>query len=187
MDEIVERVSAWEGVLVLPPGPGDGSPQVSWGDVFFYEAPDGRVPSGQPFAIIVTKDYPGEPSAGLNRPGSFRVNIAARRRDGPGASQPELRPTRARPTCSCRTRLMRSWVGWPSSTPASGPASRSWPSFRQHMQLAGPGGGAATTATAPPNEPPLEPKAYSGQRDRRFLGSSPAQPCRRCCRTTSQA
>ena len=86
MDEIVERVSAWEGVLTQRPGPGDGSPEISWGDVFFYVAPDGRVPSGQPFATIVTKDYPGEPSAGLNRPGSFRVNIAARPRGGPASA-----------------------------------------------------------------------------------------------------
>lgn len=85
MDAIVNEVSAWEGVLTLRPGPGDGSPEISWGDVFFYLAPDGRVPAGQPFATIITKDYPGEPSAGLNRPGCFRVNIAASRRDRPGA------------------------------------------------------------------------------------------------------
>lgn len=86
MDDIVGRVSAWEGVLTLRPGPGDGSPEISWGDVFFYVAPDGRVPSGQPFATIITKDYPGEPSAGLDRPGSFRVNIAAKPDGRPGAS-----------------------------------------------------------------------------------------------------
>lgn len=80
---VVEMVSAWEGVLTLRPGPGDGSPEISWGDVFFYVAPDGKVPSGQPFATIVTKDYPGEPSAGLDRPESFRVNIDARARVGP--------------------------------------------------------------------------------------------------------
>jgi hypothetical protein len=77
MTEIVDRVSSWEGVLTLRPGPGDGSPRISWGDVFFYVAPDGKVPSGQPFATIVTKDYPGEPSAGLSRADAFRVNIAA--------------------------------------------------------------------------------------------------------------
>lgn len=83
MDAIVREVSAWEGVLTLRPGPGDGSPEISWGDVFFYLAPDGRVPTGQPFATIITKDYPGEPSAGLDPHGSFRVNIAASRRDRP--------------------------------------------------------------------------------------------------------
>lgn len=77
MHEIVDRVSAWEGVLAFRPGPGDGSPELSWGDVFFYVAPDGIVPSGQPFATIVTKDYPGEPSSGLNGGAAYRVNIAA--------------------------------------------------------------------------------------------------------------
>jgi hypothetical protein len=84
MEAIVSEVSAWEGVLTLRPGPGDGSPEISWGDVFFYLAPDGRVPAGQPFATIVTKDYPDEPRAGLDSPGSFRVNISAGRRDRPG-------------------------------------------------------------------------------------------------------
>ena len=76
MEQIVEQVSGWEGVLTLRPGPGDGSPEISWGDVFFYVAPDGRVPAGQPFATVTTKSYPDEPDAGLDRPGSFRVNIA---------------------------------------------------------------------------------------------------------------
>lgn len=97
MDEIVERVSAWEGVLTLRPGPGDGSPEVSWGDVFFYVAPDGRVPAGQPFATIITKDYPGEPSAGLDRPGSFRVNIAGGRRGRSGAPHADAAPDPSTP------------------------------------------------------------------------------------------
>jgi hypothetical protein len=87
MDEIVERVGGWEGVLALRPGPGDGSPEISWGDVFFYVAPDGTVPASQPFATIVTKDYPGEPSAGLDRTGAFRVNIAVQRPAAPDAPQ----------------------------------------------------------------------------------------------------
>jgi hypothetical protein len=92
MEEIVDQVSRWEGVLALRPEPGDGSPEISWGDVFFYVAPDGTVPAGQPFATITTKDYPGEPAAGLGPPGSFRVNIDAGRRDRspePGADAAE--------------------------------------------------------------------------------------------------
>jgi hypothetical protein len=79
IDEITDRVSSWDGVLTLRPGPGDGSPPISWGDVFFYVAPDGEVPSGQPFATIVTKDYPDDVTSRLDRPGTFRLNIAAGR------------------------------------------------------------------------------------------------------------
>lgn len=50
------------------------------GDLFFYYAPDGVVPAGQPFATVVTKDYPDDPGAGLGD-GVFRVNIDAGRRD----------------------------------------------------------------------------------------------------------
>lgn len=75
--DIVDLVSALDGVLVLHPQPGDGTPQIAWGDYFFYYAPDGVVPRTQPFATIVTKDYPDDSSSRLDRPGCFRVNIAA--------------------------------------------------------------------------------------------------------------
>jgi hypothetical protein len=77
VDEITAWVEGLGGVLTLRPGPGDGSPEIAWGDRFFYWAPDGVLPSGQPFATVVTKDYPGEPSTRLDRPGAFRVNVAA--------------------------------------------------------------------------------------------------------------
>ncbi len=75
IDDIIDQVAALGGVLVLRPEPGDGSPEISWGDVFFY-APSGEVPRTQPFATIVTKDYPDEPASSLDRPGAFRLNIA---------------------------------------------------------------------------------------------------------------
>jgi hypothetical protein len=77
IDEIIDHVAALEGVLILRPGPGDGSPEISWGDVFFYYAPDGQVPKTQPFATIVTKDYPGDERSRLDRPDAFRVNVHA--------------------------------------------------------------------------------------------------------------
>ncbi|POM25406.1 hypothetical protein BTM25_40500 [Actinomadura rubteroloni] len=77
MDEIIEFVAGLDGVLTVRPAPGDGSPEISWGDTFFYYAPDGVVPRAQPFATIVTKDYPGDDTSGLDRPDAFRVNIAA--------------------------------------------------------------------------------------------------------------
>jgi hypothetical protein len=78
IEEIIEFVRGLGGVLVLQPGPDDGSPEIAWGDAFFYYAPDGAVPKAtQPFATVVTKDYPGDEESRLDRPGAFRVNIAA--------------------------------------------------------------------------------------------------------------
>ncbi len=78
IDEIIELMESLEGVLFLRPGPGDGSPELSWGDSFFYYAPDGKLPTTtQPFATIVTKNYPGDESSRLNRPDTFRVNVFA--------------------------------------------------------------------------------------------------------------
>lgn len=79
IDEITGFIESLGDVLTLRPGPGDGSPDLVWGDRFFYYSPDGTVPPGQPFATIVTKDYPDAPPAGLDRPGAFRVNVAAGR------------------------------------------------------------------------------------------------------------
>lgn len=77
MDEIIDFVTGLGDVLAMRPEPGDGSPEISWGDTFFYLTAEGATPtSAQPFATIVTKDYPGEASR-LDRPGAFRVNIAA--------------------------------------------------------------------------------------------------------------
>jgi hypothetical protein len=89
IDEISSWVESLDGVLTVRPGRGDGSPEVAWGDLFFYYAPDGVVPKGQPFATIVTKDYPGEPSSGLGS-GTFRVNIDAHRR-GQGENEDPTR------------------------------------------------------------------------------------------------
>lgn len=77
IDEVTEFIESLGGVLTLRPRPDDGSPEIAWGDRFFYYAPDGVLPPGQPFATVVTKDYPDEPPAGLHRPGAFRVNVAA--------------------------------------------------------------------------------------------------------------
>ncbi|MFL6066062.1 MAG: DUF6194 family protein [Friedmanniella sp.] len=77
MEEIIDFVGGLEGVLTQRAQPGDGSPEIAWGDTFFYYAPEGAIPgAGQPFATIVTKDYPGDASSRLGRPGVFRVNMA---------------------------------------------------------------------------------------------------------------
>ena len=81
IEDIIGHAAMLDAVIVLRPQPGDGSPEISWGDAFFYYAPDGRIPATQPFATIVTKDYPDEPASGLDEPDTFRLNIAAPRAD----------------------------------------------------------------------------------------------------------
>ncbi len=76
MDRIIETVRAFDGVLVLEPRPGDGTPEIAWGDAFFYYAPDGQVPTTvQPYGTVVTKNYPDDTSCDLDRPGRWRVNV----------------------------------------------------------------------------------------------------------------
>ncbi|WP_337061807.1 DUF6194 family protein [Kineococcus sp. G2] len=75
-DEVIDHVCSLPHVVAWRPGAGDDAPPIAWGDSFFYYSPDGLLPStGQPFATITTKDYPDEPTCGLERPGAFRVNI----------------------------------------------------------------------------------------------------------------
>ena len=72
LNEIVHAVRALDGVLVLAPDVGSDFPEISWGDFFFYYAPDGEVPlNTQPFATIVTKDYPDDDSLGPRRGGAL--------------------------------------------------------------------------------------------------------------------
>ena len=78
MDEIISFVDGLDGVLTQRAHSGDGSPEIAWGDTFFYYAPDGVMPvATQPFATIVTKNYPGDETSRLDRPDVFRVNMAA--------------------------------------------------------------------------------------------------------------
>ena len=75
-EQIVQLVSGWENVLAYEASRENGAPEIAWGDTFFYYAPDGRMPAAtQPFATIVTKDYPDDVVSGLDRDGVFRVNI----------------------------------------------------------------------------------------------------------------
>jgi hypothetical protein len=78
MDEIICFVSGLDGVFTQRAQSGDGSPEIAWGDTFFYYAPDGAMPvTTQPFATIVTKNYPGDETSRLDRLDVFRVNMAA--------------------------------------------------------------------------------------------------------------
>ena len=77
LDDIVNLLGSFEGTVTQRPREGDGTPELAWGDAFFYYSPDGTIPTTQPFATIVTKNYPGDELSGLDRPDAFRVNIVA--------------------------------------------------------------------------------------------------------------
>ena len=81
-DDIVTLVGSFDGTLAQRPREGDGTPELAWGDAFFYYSPDGTVPtSTQPFATIVTKNYPGDELSRLDRPDAFRVNVVATKQE----------------------------------------------------------------------------------------------------------
>lgn len=76
MQQIIEKVAEFDGALVVAPEAGSAFPEHSWGDAYFYYAPDGRMPERtQPYGTIITKDYPDDTASGLDAPGRFRVNI----------------------------------------------------------------------------------------------------------------
>jgi len=76
MAEILDTVRSLDGILVLAPDEGGDFPEIAWGDFFFYYAPEGEIPQNvQPFATIVTKDYPDDTGSQLNAEDRWRVNI----------------------------------------------------------------------------------------------------------------
>lgn len=76
MEQILDVVRSLDGALVLAPEEGSEFPEIAWGDFFFYYAPDGQVPHNvQPYATIVTKDYPDDAQSELGAAGRWRVNI----------------------------------------------------------------------------------------------------------------
>lgn len=75
MEQIIDVVHGFEGVLDLAPT-GAPFPEIAWGDHFFYYSPSGEVPQReQPYATIVTKDYPDDRACDLDPPGRWRLNI----------------------------------------------------------------------------------------------------------------
>jgi hypothetical protein len=76
MEEILAEIRTYDGLLELAPVPGSEHPEVSWGDYFFYYAPDRQVPRNrQPYATIVTKDYPDDTGSRLGDGDRWRLNI----------------------------------------------------------------------------------------------------------------
>jgi hypothetical protein len=75
MQQIIDAVEQLDGALVLAPEAGSRAPEIAWGDVFFYYAPDGEPRDhDQPFGTIVTKNHPEDTSSHLGD-GRWRVNI----------------------------------------------------------------------------------------------------------------
>ena len=76
IEQIIFLVRGFDGALVLAPTEGSDAPEIAWGDYFFYYAPDGRVPQNrQPYATIITKDYPDDTQSHLDPPDRWRLNI----------------------------------------------------------------------------------------------------------------
>jgi hypothetical protein len=79
-DEIIEFVSGLPGAVAVTAREGDGSPEVAWGDTFFFYGENRKMP----FATIVTKDYDGwDEASNLNRPDVFRLKMAVGREKVP--------------------------------------------------------------------------------------------------------
>ena len=80
-DDLIEFAHGLPGVFVQTASEGDGSPEVAWGDSFFFYDPDNSPDDRRmPFTTIVTKDYDGfDEASDLNRPGVFRLNISVGR------------------------------------------------------------------------------------------------------------
>lgn len=75
LQQILDHVRSLDGVLETAPEPGSAFPKVAWGDRFFSYAPDGVLPTNrQPFATIVTKDYPDDTASRLGD-GRWRLNL----------------------------------------------------------------------------------------------------------------
>lgn len=75
LQQILAEVRTFDGILELAPQPGSGYQEIAWGDHFFYYAPDGQVPHRQPYATIVTKDYPDDTASRLDGTDRWRLNI----------------------------------------------------------------------------------------------------------------
>lgn len=76
MDRLLETIRTFDGILELAPAAGSAFAEIAWGDHFFYFAPDGEVPQReQPYATIVTKNYPDDDRCELDAPDRWRLNV----------------------------------------------------------------------------------------------------------------
>jgi hypothetical protein len=80
-DDIIDFVTRLKNVVTVTASEANGAPEAAWGDSFFYYDPDGTPADRRmPFATIVVHDYEGfDTASDLDRPGVFRLNVAAGR------------------------------------------------------------------------------------------------------------
>lgn len=79
-NEIIDFVTSLSDVVAVTASESSGAPREAWGDTFFFYDPEGDPANRHlPFATIVISDYEGDTVSNLNRPGVFRLNIAAGR------------------------------------------------------------------------------------------------------------
>lgn len=87
--EIRDVLAALPGTRIVIGSEAAGAPESSWGDTFCYYDPDSTADQKLPFATIVTRDTPGwDEVSDLNRPGSFRLNLAVGRAHQPDVEEP---------------------------------------------------------------------------------------------------
>ncbi len=93
----------------------------------FDGAPDGKIPATtQPFATVVTKNYPDDERSRLERPGTYRINIEA------GKAEFVERPVTNRTTCR---KIPTPAVPTPGSPILSTVPSAGSPSLTRERQL----------------------------------------------------
>jgi hypothetical protein len=75
-DDIRKYLARSDAVVIQVARADDGSPEIAWGDTFFYIRDKSGAPKKMPFTTIVTKDYDGfDTDSQLNRGGLYRLNI----------------------------------------------------------------------------------------------------------------
>ena len=75
-DEIRQYLGRNAAVFTQVANAADGSPEMAWGDTFFFLYDERGQPRKMPFATIVTKDYVGfDSDSNLNRGGLYRLNV----------------------------------------------------------------------------------------------------------------
>jgi hypothetical protein len=79
--EIIDFLSALDGVVTMTASAESRAPEAAWGDTFFFYDPERSEANQQlPFATLVVSDYPGwDTQSLLDRDGVFRLNVAVGR------------------------------------------------------------------------------------------------------------